>query len=101
MPKKYGKPDRENPEWTADELRQSVPAGDVFPDVFPAKRGRGKQKAPTKQLVSLRIDKHTLEMYRATGRGWQARIASDLARAAKRRIRPLQARSAVGVGGLR
>lgn len=46
---------------------------------------RGKQKAPTKQLVSLRLDAAVIETYRRTGKGWQTRIAADLERAAKRR----------------
>ncbi len=45
---------------------------------------RGRQKAPTKRLVSLRLSPDVLELYRGTGRGWQARINTDLERAAKR-----------------
>jgi uncharacterized protein (DUF4415 family) len=48
------------------------------------RRGRGPQKAPTKQPVSLRLSRLTLETYRATGRGWQSRISDDLDRLAKR-----------------
>jgi uncharacterized protein (DUF4415 family) len=88
MAKRYGKPDAENPEWTREELARAKPAGEVFPAaVFadaPPKRGRGPQAAPTKQLVSLRLDRDTVETYRATGRGWQARINDDLAKAARR-----------------
>ena len=49
------------------------------------RRTRGPQKAPTKRLVSLRISPDVLDVYRRTGRGWQARINSDLERAARRR----------------
>lgn len=48
------------------------------------RRTRGPQKAPTKRLVSLRLSPDVLDAYRGTGRGWQARINSDLERAAKR-----------------
>ena len=48
------------------------------------RKTRGRQKAPTKRLVSLRLCPDVLELYRGTGRGWQARINSDLERAAKR-----------------
>ena len=39
---------------------------------------RGPQKAPTKQLVSLRLSREVLDHFRATGRGWQARIDEAL-----------------------
>jgi uncharacterized protein (DUF4415 family) len=52
---------------------------------FQKRRGRGKQKAPTKVLISLRLSRGTIEAYRHTGPGWQARIDTDLASAAKRR----------------
>jgi uncharacterized protein (DUF4415 family) len=41
---------------------------------------RGPQKAPTKELVSLRIDRDVVDAFRATGRGWQTR-ANDALRA--------------------
>lgn len=51
------------------------------------RKPRGKQKIPTKRLVSLRLSPDVLAAYRGTGRGWQARINRDLERSAKR-IRP-------------
>lgn len=51
------------------------------------RKPRGKQKAATKRLVSLRLSPDVLAAYRGTGRGWQARINRDLERSAKR-IRP-------------
>ena len=48
------------------------------------KRGeRGKQVAPTKQLVSLRLSANVLEHFRATGPGWQTRIDEMLQREVK------------------
>jgi uncharacterized protein (DUF4415 family) len=35
---------------------------------------RGPQKAPTKEMISLRVDRDVLAAYRATGPGWQARM---------------------------
>lgn len=43
---------------------------------------RGPQKTPTKQLVSLRLDRDVLAHFRKTGPGWQARINATLRRAA-------------------
>jgi uncharacterized protein (DUF4415 family) len=45
---------------------------------------RGKQVAPTKKLVSLRLSADVLEHFRATGPGWQTRIDEILKRAVKR-----------------
>lgn len=66
---------------TIDELpstiRESVQAT--------LRRGRGKQKAPTKQMVSMRMDPDVLEAYRATGKGWQSRMHQTLEKYAPRR----------------
>lgn len=94
MRKRYGKPDKESPEWTAEELAVARPAREVFgAAVFAdAPRRRGAQKTPTKTLVSLRVSQETLAAYRATGRGWQSRMDEDLARSAKRRAAASRAR---------
>jgi uncharacterized protein (DUF4415 family) len=36
--------------------------------------------------LTLRLPRRVIEHYRATGRGWQTRIADDLARIVKRRL---------------
>jgi uncharacterized protein (DUF4415 family) len=83
---RYGVPDEENPEWTAKEIRTAKPFAKVFPDTAAAiRRGRGPQKAPTKRPVSLRLDPDVLAAYRATGKGWQARMNATLAAHAPRR----------------
>ena len=45
---------------------------------------RGKQVAPTKKLVSLRLSASVLEHFKATGPGWQTRIDETLKRAVGR-----------------
>lgn len=45
---------------------------------------RGPQKAPTKQLVSLRLSPEVLAHYKASGPGWQTRIDQALKRAVAR-----------------
>jgi uncharacterized protein (DUF4415 family) len=42
------------------------------------KKYRGKQKAATKEAVSIRLSPEVLETYRATGKGWQSRMDDDL-----------------------
>jgi uncharacterized protein (DUF4415 family) len=39
---------------------------------------RGPQKAPTKALISLRLDREVVDALRSTGRGWQTRANEAL-----------------------
>lgn len=77
--------DADNPAWTAADFKRGRPAAEVFPRIVEAyrrRRGRGPQKTPTKKLVSLRLDPDVLARFRATGKGWQARINQALRKAA-------------------
>jgi hypothetical protein len=57
----------------------------ITPIAEPAmKRHRGPQKTPTKTMIAIRIDREALARYRATGRGWQTRLAADVERCAAR-----------------
>lgn len=80
-------PDPDNPPLTAAEFAQMRPALDVMPPAAAAayRRARGPQKAPTKRPISLRVDADVLAAYRATGKGWQARMNETLAAHAPRR----------------
>lgn len=74
----------DNPEWTAEELANAKPFADVFPELAESiRRTRGKQKAPTKQQVTLRLDRGVVEAFKATGRGWQTRMEKALKAAIK------------------
>lgn len=78
--------DRDNPEWTRGDFARARPAREVVPEVVAAtRRFRGKQRAPTKRLVSMRLDRDVIEHFRATGPGWQSRINEVLRKAAKRK----------------
>jgi uncharacterized protein (DUF4415 family) len=78
--------DADNPEWTREMFAKARLARDVFPELSAQseRRKRGKQRAPTKALVSLRVERAVLAAYRATGRGWQSRMNEALRRDAKR-----------------
>jgi uncharacterized protein (DUF4415 family) len=57
------------------DFRHLVP----FPDGLPAPlvktiRTRGKQLAPTKTPVTIRLSQDVLDHFKATGKGWQTRI---------------------------
>jgi uncharacterized protein (DUF4415 family) len=85
MSRKESEPviDDENPEWTEKDFARSMRPEDYPPELRNAfRRMRGPQKAPTKQLVSLRLDRDVLAHFRATGPGWQARINETLRKAA-------------------
>jgi len=89
MRKNVSRPDAENPEWTAEEIRRARPLMDILPKETAAavhrNRGqRGSQKRPTKELISLRVDRDVVAAYRATGAGWQSRVNDILRGYAKR-----------------
>ncbi len=86
----------DTPELTDEQLREMKPFAEVFPEMAAKieeelKRARGQQKAPTKQMISLRVDRDVLAAYRATGPGWQARMNVAL-RAGLRKPRRAAAR---------
>ena len=71
---------------TAEEIARSERGADFFARrglVPPKPRGRPKA-ARTKVPISLRIDPDTLEKFKATGNGWQARMNEALDRAAEK-----------------
>lgn len=73
----------DSPELTNDELAQAKPFAEAFPEIAGSiRRGRGPQKAPTKERVTLRLDRAALEAFRATGPGWQTRLDEAVKKAA-------------------
>jgi len=103
MRKNASRPDRQNPEWTAKEIRNARPLLEVLPDetaaAFRRYRGqRGPQKAPTKELISLRVDRDVVAAYRSSGPGWQARaneaLKAGLGKRTRRRRATKPARTA-------
>jgi uncharacterized protein (DUF4415 family) len=76
----------DSPELTEADFAKARPAREVLPADFlelaAKRRARGPQKAPTKELVSLRLDRDVLTKFREQGRGWQVRINAALRKAA-------------------
>jgi uncharacterized protein (DUF4415 family) len=71
-------------ELTAEDFRHMRPTAEVLPELVELwrKRGeRGPQKTPTKQQVTLRLDRDVIDRFRATGAGWQGRINEALRKA--------------------
>lgn len=74
--------DADNPEWTKEDFARAVPFSQL-PESFQEKlrllkKPRGPQKAPTKELISIRLSRDVVERLRASGRGWQARVDAHL-----------------------
>ncbi len=73
----------DSPRWTRSDFAKAKRFDEILPDLARTIGRRGKQKAPTKQAVSIRLDADVLKAYRATGAGWQSRINDDLRRMKK------------------
>ena len=76
-------------ELTRADMRRFRPASEALPadlaEALPRrKRGqRGRQKAPTKEQITVRLDQDVVEFFRATGPGWQTRMNRALRDAMK------------------
>lgn len=42
------------------------------------RRGRGPQKEPTKEAITIRLSANVVEHFRAKGRGWQSKVDEAL-----------------------
>ena len=72
----------DTPEMTDEEIAAARPFAEVHPGLAASiRRTRGPQQAPTKELVSLRLDKAVIEKFKAGGRGWQVRMGEALKKA--------------------
>lgn len=75
----------DNPELSVEEMAAARPFADVFPELASSiRRVRGAQKAPTKVRLTLRLDRETVDAFKATGQGWQVRIGNALKNAIPR-----------------
>ena len=73
----------DNPEITEEQWAQARPMTEAMPELVAAiRRMRGAQKAPTKEHLSLRLDRDVVAAWRASGPGWQARMSEVLRKAA-------------------
>jgi len=73
-------------ELTAEDFKRAVPFS-ALPEAeqqMLASRKRGPQKAPTKELISIRLSRDVVERLRASGPGWQSRVDTMLRKWLKR-----------------
>ena len=74
--------DPDTRELTAEEIARMRPASEVVPHIVERyRRTRGKQKAPAKKHISIRLDADLAEHFRNSGPGWQTRLNDALRRA--------------------
>jgi uncharacterized protein (DUF4415 family) len=80
MKRKTKTADRDNPIWKKVDFERAKRPEDVLPPEvlkqFP--RHRGKQKAPTKIPISIRLSRDVLDHFKRGSRGWQSRIDEAL-----------------------
>ena len=74
--------DPDAPELDDEWFARARPAIEVVPHIVEEyRRTRGKQKARTKERVSIRLDADITEHFRSSGPGWQTRLNDTLRRA--------------------
>lgn len=69
--------DRDNPEWTETMFAEAKPFSALPATLKRKLRGRPKSPDP-KVSISLRLSPETLARWKATGPGWQTRMAEAL-----------------------
>jgi uncharacterized protein (DUF4415 family) len=74
--------DEDNPEWTDADFAAARPASALPPEILAAfpRTKAGRPAGSDKERITIRIDKDTLDRFRATGPGWQTRINEALRR---------------------
>ena len=71
--------DPDVPEWTEEDWARARPAIEVDLELVEwSLRKRGKQKAPTKEKVTVRLDADIVAHFRESGKGWQTRLNDAL-----------------------
>ena len=70
--------DDDNPEWTAEDFAKAKYGDDIPGHIiaaFPNTRPRGRPRsAQHKIFTAIRLDADIVEVFKATGKGWQTRV---------------------------
>lgn len=72
--------DPDTEEITPEMMARAKPFAEALPELAESiKRSRGRPRVQNpKQAISLRLDPEVIEKFKATGKGWQARINKAL-----------------------
>lgn len=73
MPSTWSDPD-DAPELSGEFFERA----DLYNADKLVRRGRGPNKLPTKERISIRLSSEVAEYFRSTGTGWQSRIDAVL-----------------------
>ncbi len=75
--------DPDAPEATDDQIAQARPFAEAFPELMESiRRGRGRPPVDSpRQQISIRLDADVIAKFKATGKGWQARMNEALRQA--------------------
>ena len=66
-------------ELTVADMKRFRPAREVLSGALLTKlKGRGPQREPTKQRITIRLSPEVVQKFRATGDGWQTRVDAAL-----------------------
>jgi uncharacterized protein (DUF4415 family) len=65
-------------ELTSEDMAAFRPIADVLPALAQVLPKRGKQKAPTKERITIRLSPEVISYFRETGEGWQTRLDEAL-----------------------
>tara|TARA_R110001592_G_scaffold112292_3_gene310341 strand:- start:520 stop:798 length:279 start_codon:yes stop_codon:yes gene_type:complete len=66
-------------ELTAKDMADFRPTNQALPQTLHEKmKGRGPQKTPTKERITIRLSPDVLAPFRVTGKGWQSRVDAAL-----------------------
>ncbi|WP_245455240.1 BrnA antitoxin family protein [Mesorhizobium sp. M9A.F.Ca.ET.002.03.1.2] len=73
----------ESRQTTAEQIAKGKPFAEAFPDLAESiKRGRGQPPvAVPLQQIPIRLEPAVIEKFKATGKGWQARVNDVLKKA--------------------
>ncbi len=61
-----------------EDFRKTRSLDELPPTLRHKLSGRGPQKAPTKERITIRLSREVVEQFRASGHGWQTRIDTAL-----------------------
>ena len=66
-------------EYSSEEIARFRPASEAVPHIVERyRRTRGKQKAPMKEQITIRLDADIAAHFRGMGKGWQTRLNAAL-----------------------
>lgn len=68
----------------SEDIKQMRPVDEVLPEFFKEivaeqkRQGRGPQRAPLKERITIRLDSDVVSALRSQGTGWQTRLNETL-----------------------